>query len=429
MNFLTIIRRVFRAPDLRKKLLVTLLLLLVFRIIAHIPVPGIDPERLKSFFSQNQYLGLLDVFSGGSLTRFSIAAMGVNPYINATIIVQLLTMIVPKLEEISKDGERGRHQMNQYMRYLTVPLAAIQAFGLILLFKAPSAAIFTNLTAFNTLQIIITLTVTSIILMWIGELITESGIGNGISLLIFAGIVGRIPIEIRNLAVTFSASNMMPLLILGTLTLASIFMVVIVNEGQRKIPVTYAKRIRGNRMYGGANTHIPLKVNTAGVIPIIFALSIMSFPTLIANFFTAAKSEWIRNVASFVVKAFDPQSLLYYGIYFVLVIGFTYFYTLITFNPVDVADNLKKQGGFVPGIRPGQATVQYLSKILNRITLAGALFLGVIAVMPFVIQSTTKINSIVGGTSLLILVSVILETMRQMEAQLIMRDYEHFLER
>lgn len=407
----------------------TLGLLFIFRVISHIPLPGIDSEALKVFFAQNQFLGLLDVFSGGSLSRFSIVAMGVNPYINASIIMNLLSMIIPQLEEIQKDGERGRNKMNQIQRYLTIPLAAIQAFGFIVLFRTQSASIFTDLSTLTVIQIILTLTTGSIILMWMGDVITENGIGNGTSLIIFAGIVGRLPSSLGSMALSFDASQLIPIIILAVISLASIFMVVLVNEAQREIPVTYSKRIRGNKIYGGANTHIPLKVNTAGVIPIIFALSIMSFPTLIANFFTAAQADWLRSSAEFIIKVFDTQSVVYYGFYFILVIGFTYFYTLISFNPVDVSDNLKKQGGFIPGIRPGQATVTYLNKILNRITLAGAFFLGIIAVLPFVLQSLTGMESIIGGTSLLILVSVILETMRQMESQLIMRDYEHFLDR
>ncbi len=430
MNFLNIFSRVWKAKDLRKKLFLTLFLLVVFRIIAHIPVPGVDKTSLKSFFSTNQFFGLLDIFSGGSLSRFTLASMGVNPYINASIIIQLLSMIIPQLEQVSKDGERGRQKINQYTRYLTIPLAAIQAFGLVMLFKSPSIGIFPNLTAWGMVQIIVALTGGAILLMWIGELITESGIGNGISLIIFSGIVTQIPSGLSAVWINVSSgSDFIPLLIFAAVSIVSIMLVVIVNEGTRRIPVTYAKRIRGNRMYGGANTHIPLKVNTAGVIPIIFALSIMSFPTLIANFLTSAKSTVLQNIAHFFVKVFDPQSVVYYGIYFVLVIGFTYFYTLVAFNPNDVADNLKKQGGFIPGIRPGDATVSYLTRILNRITLAGAFFLGLIAVLPFFIQQFTNIKMIIGGTSLLIVVSVILETMRQMEAQLIMRDYEQFIER
>ena len=427
MNFWSTFVRIFRAPDLRRKILITVSLLLVFRVISHIPVPNVDAASLESFFSGNSFFGLLDVFSGGSLSRFSIAAMGVNPYINASIIIQLLKMIIPKLEETFKDGERGRQKMNQYMRWLTLPLALIQGFGLVMLFRSPQANVLPDISALEVVQIMIALTAGAMLLMWIGELISEYGVGNGISLLIFAGIVGEIPVSFSGLSLRAESGDFLPILLLIAITLVSIFLVVLINEGNRKIPVTYAKRIRGGQTYGGANTHIPLKVNTAGVIPIIFALSILSFPALVANFFTSAESTFISNTAQNVIQLFDMQSPFYYFIYFVLVIGFTYFYTLVTFNPEDVADNLKKQGGFIPGVRPGEATVNYLGRILNRITLAGAVFLGFIAVLPFIIERTTNINAIIGGTSLLIVVSVILETMRQMKAQLVMRDYEQFL--
>lgn len=430
MNFLQTARRVIAAPDLRKKISLTLLLLLAFRLIAHIPIPNVDRASLANFFDSNQFFGLLDVFSGGSLARLSLAAMGVNPYINASIIMQLLTIILPKLEEMQKDGERGRHKINQITRYLTVPLALIQAFGLVLLFRSEQGgAVLIGLSSVEVVQTILALAAGAVLLMWIGELITEYGIGNGISLIIFAGIVGGLPSGIQSLTLQAQSGNFLPLIVLAVFGLAAIYFVVYVNEANREIPVTYAKRIRGNRMYGGANTHIPLKVNTAGVIPIIFALSIMSFPTLVANFFTASESTTIRNIATTVAKVFDPTSAVYYGVYFILVIGFTYFYTLIAFNPQDVAENLRKQGGFIPGIRPGEATVRYLGRILNRITLAGAFFLGLLAVLPFVIESFTNVSAIIGGTSLLILVSVIIETMRQLEAQLVMRDYETMLDR
>lgn len=427
MKFWDTLVQIFRTPDLRAKVLLTVALLLLFRVISHIPVPNVDPSQLSDFFSGNQFFGLMDMFSGGSLSRFSIAAMGVNPYINASIIMNLLTIIVPKLEELSKDGERGRQQINQYTRYLTVPLAAIQGYGLVMLFGSSEVNILPQLSLIATLQIVLTLTAGTILLMWIGEIITRSGIGNGISLIIFAGIVGELPSMIQGLQLRADSGEFESILLFLGVTLLSVVMVVFINEGHRKIPVTYAKRIRGGQTTGGGSTHIPLKVNTAGVIPIIFAISIMSFPTLIANFFTTSDSDSIRNAAQWVIQFFTPQSFAYYSIYFLLVIGFTYFYTLVTFNPQDVADNLKKQGGFIPGIRPGEGTVDYLSKILNRITLVGALFLGAIAVIPFIVESATNISAIIGGTSLLIIVSVILETMRQIRSQLVMRDYEEYL--
>jgi len=418
------LKKIWKIRDLRNNVLFVLLMLVIFRLFAHIPVPGVDVSVLKEIFSSNQILGLLNVFSGGSMDNFSIVMMGIGPYITSSIIFQLLGMVIPKFEEMQKE-EAGRQKINTWTRIATVPLSFIQAYSMIALLRRSSYGIMGDVSSFELFTTIITITAGTIFLMWIGELISEKKIGNGISLLIFAGIISSLPSAVQRLFVTFDLSQIY--LLLGFLIIAIITIVgiVIINEGQRNIPVQYARQIRGNRAFGGNSTHLPMRVNTAGVIPIIFAISVIVFPTIIAQFFTTAKSAFISKTAYWVISVFENQ--LIYGIfYFLLVVAFTYFYTEIIFKPDQVAENLQKQGGFIPGVRPGRYTSEYLSYISRRILLAGSLFLGLIAVLPLLMQYLTGMQSLaIGGTSLLIVVSVVIETVKQIESQITMREYDH----
>ncbi|MFA5643916.1 MAG: preprotein translocase subunit SecY [Patescibacteria group bacterium] len=417
------IKKIWRIKDLRNSIVFVLFMLVIFRLFAHVPVPGVNVLALKELFSSNQVLGLLNVFSGGSMDNFSIVMMGIGPYITSSIIFQLLGMIIPKLEEMQKE-ESGRQKINSWTRLATVPLSIVQAYGMISLLRRSSFAILGDINTFDLMATIITITAGTVFLMWIGELISEKKIGNGISLLIFAGIISSLPSTVQKLLVTFDLSQIY--LLLGFLIIAVITVVgiVVINEGQRNIPVQYARQIRGNRAFGGNSTHLPLRVNTAGVIPIIFAISLVVFPSMIAQFFTSAKSEVISKMSYFVINLFENQ--LFYGIfYFVLVVAFTYFYTEIVFKPDNIAENLQKQGGFIPGIRPGRHTSEYLSYISRRILLTGSLFLGLIAVLPLIMRYFTGMQALaIGGTSLLIVVSVVIEMVKQVEAQISMRDYD-----
>jgi preprotein translocase subunit SecY len=399
-------------------------MLVIFRAAAHIPIPGINSEALKSFFASNQLLGVMNILSGGGMENFSIVAMGVAPYITASIIFQLLVMIIPRLEEISKDGEAGRQKINQWTRMLTVPLAAMQGYGLVALLRQSSAQIFTDLDPWRLFITIVTVTAGTVFLMWLGELISEKHIGNGISLLIFAGIIASLPGAVQKTFLVFDQSQLITLIIFAVIAVLTIVGVVVITEGQRNVPISYAKRIRGLKMYGGVNTHLPLRVNMAGVIPIIFAISIILFPPMVAQFFLGAKTDFLVKIAQQVILLFQNQ--IFYGVlYFLLVFGFTYFYTEVIFHPDQIAENLQKQGGFIPGIRPGSHTVEYLKNTTHRIILAGAFFLGLIAVLPLILNSFTGITTLaIGGTSLLIVVSVVIETFKQIESQLTMRDYE-----
>lgn len=416
--------QIWKTPDLRNNILFVLALLFIFRMAAHIPIPGVDVVALKDFFSSNQILGLLNVFSGGAMSNFSIMALGVGPYITASIIFQLLAMIVPKLEELSKEGERGQKKINQYTRLLTVPLAVLQGYAMINLLQRSTRGIMGQLDMGQMIATIITLTAGTIFLMWLGELISEKKVGNGISLIIFAGIVSGIPGAIQRTVATFDSSQIANLLIFIAIGLVTIIGIVLITEAQRNVPVSYAKRVRGNRMYGGFNTYLPLRVNQVGMIPIIFAIAIVIFPTTIAQFLVQSKSAWLVTGAQWIISVFSNQVI--YGIlYFLLVFGFTYFYTAVVFHPEQIAENLQKQGGFIPGIRPGVNTSHFLKNISSRIILAGALFLGLIAILPNVVQAFTNIQTmVVGGASLLIVVSVVIETVRQIDSQLTMRDYE-----
>ncbi|PJA86882.1 MAG: preprotein translocase subunit SecY [Candidatus Moranbacteria bacterium CG_4_9_14_3_um_filter_42_9] len=417
--------QIFKVKDLRNKIFFILVILVVFRLAANIPLPGIDQAQLVKFFQSNQLFGLLNLFSGGGLRGISIVLLGVGPYITASIIMQLMTMIIPRLEQIYKEeGEAGREKFNQWTRWLTVPLAAMQTFAMISLLR--SQGIISEVTLFKTFSIVVVSVAGTIFLMWLGELITEKKIGNGVSLIIFAGIVASLPSATSKILATWDPSQFFTYVIFLVITIAAIAGVVFMTEGQRNIPVSYAKRIRGNRMYGGTSTHLPLRVNQAGVIPIIFAMSIMLFPGMIANFLANASNPTIAGMARTVGNIFQNQ-WFYGSAYFILVVAFTYFYTAVVFDPNKISESLQKQGGYVPGIRPGKTTAEYLYKIMNRTTLSGALFLGLIAILPFIVQGLTSINSVtIGGTGLLIVVSVVIETIKQVEGQLVMRDYEGF---
>ncbi len=419
-------KNAIKIPELRKKIIYTALILIIFRLFAHLPVPGVDTLALKRLFSSNQLLGLLDIFSGGTLANFSVMALGLNPYINASIILQLLTMVFPKLEELSKEGEFGRAKINQYTRFLTVPLAALQAFGMYAILKSQN--IMGAVTPLTLVAMILTLTAGCILLMWLGELITENGVGNGISLLIFVGIVGRLPVVLGQTLSILTEEKIITAIVFSILAMFVIAAIVVVNEGTRQITVYYAKRIRGNRLYGGQTTHLPLRVNQAGVIPIIFAVSLILLPTMLGRYLEQVSNPMVAGVARFIVSTFDPGGLVYNITYFILVIGFTYFYTAVTFNPTKIADEMRKYGGFIPGVRPGVPTSNYLSYILTRITLAGAVFLGLIAVLPSFAQGLTNIASLtIGGTGILIVVSVVLETTKALESQIVMRQYDKYL--
>ncbi len=425
-NIVSIFRNSIKTGDVRRKILFTFGIFVVFRLFAHIPVSGVNIASLKALFSQNQFLGLLDIFSGGTLANFSVMALGLNPYINASIILQLLTLVFPKLEELSKEGESGRQKINQYTRFLTVPLAVVQAFGMYALLR--SQGIISILLPINLLSFVVTMTAGTMLLVWLGELISEKGIGNGISILIFAGIVGRIPVVVGQTITTTTAENsltMLTFLGIGAIVVASI---IFMNEAVRQITVYYAKRVRGNKMYGGQSTHLPLRLNQAGVIPIIFAVSLVLLPSLVGNYLATSKNNVLHTIATGLSSLFNPEGIFYNALYFFLVVGFTYFYTAVIFNPKKIAEEIQKYGGFIPGIRPGVPTANYLNYILTRITLAGAVFLGIIAIFPTIARATTGIQTLLlGGTGILIVVSVVLETVRAIEAQLVMRNYEGFL--
>lgn len=415
----------WRVPEIRKKLLFTALILFIFRLVAHIPASGVDRVALKAFFTSNPLLSLLDVFSGGTLANFSILALGLNPYINASIILQLLTMVSPKLEELSKEGESGRAQINQYTRFLTVPLAAGQAVGMYFLLK--SQGIILSLNPLAVAGLVITMTAGTIFAVWLGELISEHGVGNGVSLLIFAGIVGRLPVVTSQTFLSALSEDVFPLLSFLLLALVVIAAIVFMNEAIRRIPVQYARRaVRGSIV--AQHTHLPLRLNQAGVIPIIFAVSLVLAPSMLGQFLAQVPNPSFSQIGLKMAQLFNPSSFVYNIVYFLLVIGFTFFYTAVIFNPVKIADEIKKYGGFIPGIRPGAATAVYLNYVLVRITLIGAIFLGIIAILPSIVQGITGIgNLILGGTGILIVVSVVLETAKKLEAQLVMHNYDKFL--
>lgn len=421
-KFFEKIKLIWTDKTLRKRILFVLGALVVFRLLSTIPIPGIDTLELSRFLTNNQFFGILNIFSGGGLSNLSIIMLGVGPYITSSIIMQLLTIMVPALKKMyHEEGEAGKKKFTQYSRMLTIPLAAIQGFSLLALLE--SQKILVNLSAFDRITNLIIVIAGSMLLMWIGELMSEFGIGNGVSLIIFAGIVASIPSNIGQLIFTFDVSQVplyLVFLVVGILVVAG---VVIVTEAERPIPVTYAKRVRGAKMYGGGSTYLPLRVNQAGVIPIIFALSILLFPQMIGNFLSHATNPFLLKIGKS-LASFSQTSLLYGVLYFILVFLFTYFYTAVTFDPHALSENLQKNGAFIPGIRPGVSTSTYISKILNRITLLGAIFLGFIAILPLVMRAVTGISAIaLGGTALLIVVSVILDLIKKVDAQISMREY------
>jgi len=426
MEWLNKIIQIFKIRDLRNKILFVLGIFIIFRMMANIPIPGINVENLRAFFVQFQMFGLLNLFTGGALERVSIIMLGLGPYITGVIVLQLLTLIIPQLEKMYKEeGEAGRRKFNQYTRILTVPFAILQSYGMLILLQREQ--VIEPLSPFLLITSILTVTAGCVLLMWLGELISEKGIGNGISLLIFAGIVAGVPIDIRHMLLAWDPAQLFTYLLFFAMALAIIAGVVLINEGRRNIPVSYAKRVRGMKMYGGVSTYLPLNVNPAGVIPIIFALSIMLLPSMIATFLVGAGGI-VGSIAQN-VEIFLQNPWMHGVFFFFLVALFTYFYTAVVFDPKAIATNLQKMGGFVPGIRPGESTANFLYYVLNRVLVIGALFLGTIAILPSIVGGVTGVmvfQFLIGGTSLLIVVSVVLETMRQIKAQLQMREYETF---
>ncbi len=422
------LKNAMRLPDLRQKILFTLGILVIYRLAAHIPVPGVDPQALQTVFQANQLLGFLDLFSGGALSNFSIVAMGVYPYITAQIIMQLAIGIVPQLERLWKEGgEAGREQITRWTYLMTVPLAALQAFAQAAMLTQSNPPVITNFgfqtNPLGTASVIITLTAGTIFAIWLGQLITEQGIGSGISIIIFGGIVAGIPQRVGQML----QGNPLTLLFFIGVTVITIVGIILVQEGHRRVPVQYGKRVRGTKMYGGQSTHIPLRVNSSGMIPLIFAISILIFPGVIASYFAAPPGQ-PENIANWIVNAFNQNSPVYWIAYFIMVVGFTFFYTDVIFRQQNLAEVLQQQGGFIPGIRPGKRTEEYLNGVLQRITLVGALFLGLVAILPFLVRDVTETNAmIITSTGLLIVVGVVLDTMKQLQAQLVMRHYEGFI--
>lgn len=439
------LKNAMTVPDLRRKLLYTLLILVIYRLAAHVPVPGVDQAALQQLLAgtggASRLFNLMDMLSGGAVARFSVMANGVYPYVTATIIMQLLQPIIPSLERLAEEGEAGQQKMNQWTYYMAVPLGLLQAFGQIRLVNAggatpvlPDFGFQTPQSTLSTVSVLVAMTGGTMFAIWLGELITEEGIGNGLSMIIFSGIVARVP---QNLAQTWTQAQTvggggvgMSVLMVGiflVITALTMFVIVVVQEGERRIPVQYGKRVRGMKMYGGGSTHIPLRVNTAGMIPLIFAQSILTFPAVIAQFFTGAESPAIAQMAGSVMNFFSAQSPWYGLLYFLAVVGFTYFYTDVMVQQQDLPGTLKRQGGFIPGIRPGRRTAEHINAIYRRITLVGALFLGGVAVLPYIVDLFFPTRLLITSSGLLIVVGVVLDTMRQLEAQLLMRHYEGFI--
>src|SRR4030043_1093137 len=414
--------RAYKSKDIRRKILITASILIFYRILAHIPASGIDRTSLQSLFSSSPLLSLFDVFSGGTLANFSILALGLQPYINASIIMQLLTYVIPKLEELLKEGEYGQEKINQYTRFLTVPLSLMQAFGMYTLLRNQN--IIQSLAPLLIIGLVLTMSAGAMIAVWLGELITEYGIGNGVSFLIFAGIVARLPVTAGQSVAIFQAQDVFKIGIFLVLAIIIVGLIVFMNEATRQIPISYARRVGRTAL---TSSYLPLRLNQAGVIPIIFAVSLVLLPSLIGQFMSGAGNVKIAEIANKIATSFNPQSFTYNFTYFLLVFGFTYFYTSVVFNPEKIAENLQKNGGFIPGIRPGSNTIEYLSKILNRITLVGAVFLGLIAILPSFFQNFVGITNLaIGGTGILIVVSVVLELTRDLESQLVMKRYDTF---
>lgn len=422
MNFWSKLKLIWSDRSLRNRVFFVIFALVAFRFLATIPIPGINAIELERFLSSNQFLGVLNIFAGGGLTNLSIIMLGVGPFITASIIMQLLTIMVPALKRMyQEEGEIGRKKFTQYSRLLTVPLAAIQGYSLLALLE--SQGILFDLTMFDRAMNLIVVIAGSVLLMWLGELMSEFGIGNGVSLIIFAGIVASLPTQVSQLLYTYDPAQIPMYILLASISVLIIAGVVFVTEAERPIPVTYAKRVRGSKMYGGGSTYLPLRLNQAGVIPIIFALSILMFPPMIGNLLARSSNETILKISE-TLTSFSQTSWVYGVLYFVLVFLFTYFYTAVTFDPQSLSDNLQKNGAFIPGIRPGSSTASYISKVLTKLTLIGALFLGFIAVLPLIMQYATGLTTIaLGGTALLIVVSVVLDLIKKVDAQVSMREY------
>ncbi|MBP9762746.1 preprotein translocase subunit SecY [Patescibacteria group bacterium] len=419
--------RAWQVKEVRHGLLFVIAMMVIFRVVAHIPLPGINLVALQQFFDANQVLGVLNLFSGGTIRTFSIIALGVAPYITASIILQLLAVIIPRLEEIQKDGESGQRKINQWTRLLTIPLAIIQAVGLLSLMRQSQVPILTNSDPLHIATILLAVTAGTMFLMWIGELMSEKKVGNGISLIIFAGILADLPNSLGQFITTFDSSQWMIVIVYAIIAVLMVAGVVFVTEGQRNIPIQHARNVRGQSLsMGGVASSLPLRVNMVGVMPIIFGISFLTFPSMLAQLFSQASNPTLRQIAAWILTTIQNQTI--YGIlYLILVVGFTYFYTAVVFHPERVAENLQKQGAFIPGIRPGPPTAQYLEGIVNRMTLAGAVFLGLIAVLPIVAQAFTGTQTLtIGGTSVLIVVSVVIESVKQIQSQSTMREYDNY---
>ena len=436
------VRNAWNLPDLRKRILITVLILTIYRLAAHVPVPGVDRQALAMMLSSgtaaSNLVGILNMLSGGAVANFSILAMGVYPYITASIIITLLQPIIPALEELAREGEAGRNKINMYTYYLTIPMAALNAIGQIRLFSAgaftggysimPNFG-FSGANLLPSLTTIITMTAGTMFAIWLGELITEQGIGNGLSIIIFGGIASQMPSNVARLLAD-DQYRWLYLSIFVALTAITVFFIVVVQEGTRRIPVQYGKRVRGRKQYAGGSTHLPMKVNTAGMIPLIFAQSILAFPAVIAQFFIGSETAWLANFANSVTNLFGQATgWVYWTTYFLFVLGFTYFYTDVMVQQQNLPEMLRKQGGYIPGIRPGRPTEDYLNGVTRRITLAGALFLGIVAVLPGVVQlfGIQANVLVISSAGLLIVVGVVIDTMRQLESQLLMRHYEGFI--
>lgn len=415
--------KIFKLPELRKKIVFTIFIIVVFRLLAHIPVPGVDTSSIKAYLEQSVFFGFFDLFSGGGFQNFSIVTLGLGPYINASIIMQLLTMLVPSLEELAKEGEYGREKINMYTKILTIPMSLVQSYGIYFLLS--KQGIINTLGSFDLVLLILIFTAGSMFLVWLGDLLTEHGIGNGISTLIFVSIISRLPASILTALGGVMSSNYLITILMIALILLTIIAVVLVNEGTRNIPLEYG---RSSERSTKVTNYLPIKINQAGVIPIIFAVSLISIPGMIGGPFTASGKLALVNIGTFMTTNFQPTALFYNVFYFLLVVAFTFFYTFIQFSPDKIADDVKKRGGFIPGVRPGTSTAQYLKKIVSRTTLLGSLFLGLIAILPYFMGFIFGPNSLsIGGTSLLIAVSVVLETVRQVESLTVTRSYEKFL--
>lgn len=419
------IQSIFSNQELKKKFLFTAIIFLIFRLLAHIPVPAVDVDRLQTLFAGNQFLSFLNIFAGGTLASFSVVAVGISPYITASIIFQLGGMVFPKLKEMQKDGEAGRAKITQYTRLVSVPLAVIQSISIIALLN--SQQLITNFEPLPLVAMVVSLVAGAMTMMWLGELVTEHGIGNGISMVLFAGIVSQLPVALGQTASIVDSQQFLVLSTFVVLFLAVIALIVFMNEAIRKVNIHYAKRVRGSRTYGGQVTHLPIRVNVAGVMPIIFAVSLMLVPTFLARIMVASGNESFINWGQKLTVWFATTSPVYMIVYFLIVFGFTFFSALIFFNAEDISSELKKSGAFVPGIRPGGPTKKFLEFVVTRITLVGAIFLGMIAILPSIAQNFTGIQSLaIGGTSVLIVVSVVLETSKQVESMLVGQNYEKF---